>query len=631
MSDAAPSRTSAELAGRVLDERYRLERILGEGGLGVVWRATHLRLGKPVAVKVMQPEHLGAEGLRARFEREARSLAALSHPSIVDIIDYGVDVIQGREEPFLVMELLEGRTLDRALADGLEVERAMSIVCDILRALAYAHGQGFVHRDLKPQNVFLQAIPGGGELVRVLDFGLAKFVGDAPESEAHITRRGAVLGTPAYMAPEQATGSEVDARVDVYACAILLFEVLSGRLPFQARGADLLREHLLVQMPSISSVRTDLHVAPELDAFLARAGAKSPRDRFADAGRMLEAFVGLPSPALAALSGQPLVTRTGEMAAVGAALAVTIAAGASSSAPVSASSGSSAEPDATFQEAQPSPYSPAATVRSAPPEGMVGAPGATLPQRPALGSAPEASPLSSSNVASSVSPSVMTSVTSAVVLPTSSPVRWMIAALLVGVGLLGGAVAVLLYVFVLTPSPAPPSQAPTVAPMRPIAPSPSPPAPPATELAPDPWATPAPSPLDSLHAKVAGGTHLSRGDRRRLARQVTRLRSDPRPWLILAHADFLEGARTDACDRYRRALDTDPHAAGDPAMLHDLVIMAAHRNATIRARAEEVLLPTFGAAALPAIAAARRELASDRDALDRLSELEPRVRSSGTR
>ena len=229
------------MVGRVLDGRFRMDVLLGEGGLGQVYRGTHLRLGRPVAIKVMHAHHVTKGELRTRFDREARSLAALAHPNVVGVIDYGVD----GDLPFLVMDFLEGRTLEAAIHDGIPSDRVVPIFRDVLRAVAYAHGIGLVHRDLKPANVFLHKVPEIGEVVRVLDFGLAKFI-DGEGAGATVTRAGMVIGTPAYMSPEQATASIVDARADVYSLGVLLFEMITGQRPFTGDdGAEVLCKYLL--------------------------------------------------------------------------------------------------------------------------------------------------------------------------------------------------------------------------------------------------------------------------------------------------------------------------------------------------------------------------------------------------
>jgi eukaryotic-like serine/threonine-protein kinase len=201
--------------GRALDGRYRLEAEIGVGGLGAVYRATHEKLDKSVAIKLLH-QHCGtSELLRGRFEREAKALATLDHPNIVSVTDFGI----AEDTPYLVMELLEGETLAERLDRGpLAGTEAPKLIKELLAALRFVHERGLVHRDMKPSNVFLQRLPSGGERVKILDFGLAKFMGPDPapeKSEPTLTRAGAVVGTPAYMSPEQAAGDSADARSDV--------------------------------------------------------------------------------------------------------------------------------------------------------------------------------------------------------------------------------------------------------------------------------------------------------------------------------------------------------------------------------------------------------------------------------
>src|SRR5262245_42900584 len=165
---------------------------------------------------------------RGRFAREAKALAALQHPNIVAVLDYGVSDAR----PYLVMELLEGETLAQRLQRGpLPLDRALQIIQQLLEALAFMHRSKLVHRDVKPSNVFLQRTRDGYDRVKVLDFGLAKFTAETAASDPTLTRDGAIVGTPAYMSPEQATGEEVDARSDVYTAGVIMFRTLSGRLP----------------------------------------------------------------------------------------------------------------------------------------------------------------------------------------------------------------------------------------------------------------------------------------------------------------------------------------------------------------------------------------------------------------
>lgn len=275
--------------GDVLGERYRIVGTLGTGGIGAVYRAAQLPLARPVAIKVLHDDYLSFDELRARFEREARVLSALTHPHVVSISDYGID----GERPYLVMELLEGRTLEEVVRlDPMDPARALDLIRQILEGLAFAHHKGVAHRDLKPANIFLQRLRDGSEHVKLLDFGLARMVStDDDEANIDLTKRGVVFGTPAYMSPEQAAGTPADVRSDVYTAGLLLFELLTGRRPFIGETrAELLRAHLTDLVPRLASVRPRLRAQTDLVELLDLATAKDPTERFADAGELLEAF-----------------------------------------------------------------------------------------------------------------------------------------------------------------------------------------------------------------------------------------------------------------------------------------------------------------------------------------------------
>jgi eukaryotic-like serine/threonine-protein kinase len=281
------------LIGAVLDGRYRILGPVGSGGVADVYRGETVGVARRVAIKVLQEDFGVNENLRGRFDREARALASLSHPHIVTMIDYGVT--EGM--PYLVMELLEGQTLRDLLDKGpLPSERAFAITRQIVRALVFAHGQGLVHRDLKPANVFLLDLPGHGDHVKILDFGFAKFL-EGDDGGPVLTRTGMVFGTPPYMAPEQVSGDGMDGRCDVYATAVLLFEMFADRRPFEGETQELLRAKLTQRAPRLSEVATELTVRPELDALLARALAAHPSDRFPTAADFGAALDAVPQPA----------------------------------------------------------------------------------------------------------------------------------------------------------------------------------------------------------------------------------------------------------------------------------------------------------------------------------------------
>ena len=240
--------------GRTLSGRYDVLARLGVGGVGVVYQGRQVQLDRLVAIKVLQQSAAASPEWRRRFEREARVLSTLAHPSIVPIIDFGID----GDVSYLVMELLEGKTLADLINEGpVSLARALDIVRQTLRALAFAHDQVIAHRDLKPANIFLQALPDHTDHVRLLDFGTAKFLeGASSLNPADVSRAGVVFGTPSYMAPEQAKAERVDARADIYAAGVILFELLAGRPPYVAdTPKGVMEAHVSAPVPSLAAVR----------------------------------------------------------------------------------------------------------------------------------------------------------------------------------------------------------------------------------------------------------------------------------------------------------------------------------------------------------------------------------------
>jgi eukaryotic-like serine/threonine-protein kinase len=257
--------------GSILDGRWRIEALLGTGGMGSVFRAEHVHVGRKAAVKVLHPELCRSPAERERFRREARVATRLRSPHVAEVLDFGEDA-SGR--PYLAMELLEGESLRSVLErDGrLSPGRAVRLLRQLLDGLSAAHLAGIVHRDLKPENLWLSGA-GGDERLRVLDFGIAKWSEGRPDSAR--TQAGLVVGTPEYLAPEQAVGGEVDRRADLYAAGILAFVMLTGRHPFDTSDIRaLVAAHAFERVPGLSSVAPELAAWPKLVDFVARATEK---------------------------------------------------------------------------------------------------------------------------------------------------------------------------------------------------------------------------------------------------------------------------------------------------------------------------------------------------------------------
>ena len=582
-----PARRDNTLSGRVLEGRYRILDQIGEGGMGTVYRAEHLKLGRKVALKVLLAEHGDHTTLRARFEREAKALAALSHPNVITVTDFGV----ADDLPYLVMELLEGRTLKDHLLEGpLAVDAAFGITREILRGLAYAHGEGVAHRDLKPGNVFLQSLPDGLEHVKLLDFGLAKFVaqdsgGDGPP----LTKLGSVLGTPAYMAPEQASGDTSDARSDVYAAGILIFEMLAGQRPFDGEPGDVLRQQLLSPLPPLSTMCSWREASPELESFLSRATAKERASRFQTAGEMLAAFDAIRQPAVrekaatkrardvlgtaATVPGTMDVARVrasgsvrrepakrsggGAVAAVlGAGALVVLALGALLVGVVvwlsaGGDDGGSAPATETGAAAQTETGTGAVTGTGTQTDTETGTETATRPAAPTA--TPRPLPMPS---------------------PSANP----------------------------TPTPTPVTGAATPE---------------------NPWAGPTPRLLADVKRAVDANRRISSRIDGRLISYARDHREDPRPHILLGRIYLARGWRPDAMERFEVAYRTNISAAGDPAMLEALVALAAHARTS--SRATTLLRDAFGSRGLAAIDEALASGDLDEESTERLQRARTRL------
>ncbi len=282
MSHDSPD-AQPDLSGTTIASQFKVTRKLGAGGMGAVYLAEQLDMGRHVVIKVMHPElTAGSSQAVERFKREARAVAQLNHPNIVQVYVFGHT---DSGQLYQAMEFIDGRTLtDDIKAQGrIPQARALRVMDQVCSALSEAHAVGIVHRDLKPDNIMLTDRHGNPDYVKVLDFGIAKMLGD-DGAQAQLTAAGAVFGTPRYMSPEQVGGKHVDARTDIYALGVILYEMLTGAHPFRADSAiEYLMKHSTepVQLPSHRF--GDLHLLPRTEAIVGRCLEKLPADRFQSA------------------------------------------------------------------------------------------------------------------------------------------------------------------------------------------------------------------------------------------------------------------------------------------------------------------------------------------------------------
>jgi len=265
--------------GRVIQGRYRVIDRIGEGGMGVVYVAEHVEIEKRVALKVLRDDFSKRPEVVERFRQEARSASKIGHAHIVDVTDFG-QLEEGGV--YFAMELLSGRGLNEMCrGKTVPLERAVPIIDQIARALQAAHGKGIVHRDLKPENVFLIERDGNADFVKVLDFGIAK-ISDRDSEGKRLTKTGMIFGTPEYMSPEQAAGRVLNNQVDVYALGCIMFELFTGRVPYDGDSfMAVLTQHMFEPIPLIEEVNPETDVPPSVRAVVYKAMAKDIADRYA--------------------------------------------------------------------------------------------------------------------------------------------------------------------------------------------------------------------------------------------------------------------------------------------------------------------------------------------------------------
>jgi serine/threonine-protein kinase len=269
----------ASMVGREIAGRYRILAMLGQGGMGTVFRGEQISLKRAVAVKLLRPDVSENPMIVRRFNAEAEAVAKLSHPNTVNIYDFGQDVDGSL---FIAMEFIEGRSLRVLIGQEapLPPVRALGIAMQVAASLADAHAHSIVHRDLKPDNVMVQDRGKQRDIVRVLDFGIAKLRDESHATQQAMTKAGDVLGTPQYMAPEQIRGEHVDGRTDVYALGCMLYEMLTARLPFEGNTVmAIMTKHLMDPVVAPTARRPDLGLGPELDRLVVMAMNKDPKAR----------------------------------------------------------------------------------------------------------------------------------------------------------------------------------------------------------------------------------------------------------------------------------------------------------------------------------------------------------------
>ncbi|CAN5919537.1 hypothetical protein BH11MYX2_BH11MYX2_34530 [soil metagenome] len=278
LTHAAVGSDSDPMIGRILGGRYRVESMLGKGAMGAVYRAKHIKVGRIFAIKVLHERILQDPKTQKRFEREASLAGKLHHANVVGVIDVG-ETDDGIH--YMVMEYAEGRTLGSLVGGQMDAKRVISIAQQLLDGLQHAHETGLIHRDFKPENVIVEVDRLGIERPRIVDFGIAILREDAsdPEQPDRLTTAGLVLGTPHYMAPEHAMGGGIDHRIDLFALGVILYELITGAMPYDGDGVDVARAKLTHPTPAMDARVPGIKVDPLLEGFTRLLMQKKPSDR----------------------------------------------------------------------------------------------------------------------------------------------------------------------------------------------------------------------------------------------------------------------------------------------------------------------------------------------------------------
>lgn len=273
------ARANMPALGEVIAGRYRLDAVIGQGGMGTVFKAEHVNMGKTMALKMLAMLDPDEESLR-RFRMEAKLASQLSHPNIVNITDFDID----KNRPFIVMDYLKGRSLERALKDDpiLAVDRFVNIMTQACRGLAYAHKCGLIHRDVKLSNLMLTERGGEKDVLIIIDFGLVDVLADETALKGEASAKSTV-GSPFFMSPEQCRGEKIDQRSDVYSLGCVMYRCLTGQVPFTGTDVrDTFRKHVLETPRTFSEVNPQNKVPPQLETIVRKALSKTPDDRQKD-------------------------------------------------------------------------------------------------------------------------------------------------------------------------------------------------------------------------------------------------------------------------------------------------------------------------------------------------------------